>query len=304
MEALQACRYVAKNSTHVKLNDGNFDSFKRALKNYRQEEGWASATKRLVQGTKHETEISVLRDALNFNFWRKAYDGMERFETTYKSRKYHGAMAMAACIRRAVYNGIPIYEPDYLRDIEYREADKIFEGNITIPLIDDRIRIMNELGSKGKRLDAFLEKGPRDLWSLVRKLSSTYPSFEDVPNYRGMAVPFFKRAQLLFNTLHEQGYIEVKGLESGTILADYRISQALRELEIIEYSSELAGKVDNLQLIDAGSEEEIEIRALSVVAADELAKKFELPLRQVDDALWQYGRKCSSRHHLTVTTAY
>ncbi len=305
MGALNACRYVSKNSRHVKLKMWNFENFRRALESYNREESWASATGPLVEGTGHVTELSVLREALLFKFWKRTQDGLERFETEYKGKKYHGATAMAACIRRALDKGIPINEPDYLKNMNYEEAEKVFEGNMTIPLIDDRVAIMRELGNKGERLDAFLEGEPNDLWSLVETLSEKYPSYRDVSIYNGMTVPFFKRAQLLFSTLHEQGYLEVKGLRSGTIMADYRVPQALRELGMIEYSQGLASKVDSHELIPAGSEEEIEMRALSIVAADSLAKIYKLSIMRVDEVLWQYGRRnCTKPHHLTITTFY
>lgn len=55
-----------------------------------------------------------------------------------------------------------------------------------------------------------------------------------------------------------------------TMFADYRVPQLLRHAGVMVYSDALAAAVDKLEPVAVGSEEEIEIRAATVVAVDML----------------------------------
>ena len=97
-----------------------------------------------------------------------------------------------------------------------------------------------------------------------------------------------------------------------TALADYRIPQVLRNLKMLEYSKELAEKINKGILILKGSQEETELRASMIWVVQliyEIVKDREqqlLPIG-VNDHLWLIRRKKFSKdeiHHKTITTAY
>lgn len=97
-------------------------------------------------------------------------------------------------------------------------------------------------------------------------------------------------------------------------LADYEVPNALRAMDILVYSQDLFAKVNGWQEIEAGSQEEMEIR-LSTVAVcvlllekinrcRELDGKLPINIAQFDYWLWRKGRESKLRPHLTRTSAY
>ncbi|MFQ6010414.1 MAG: queuosine salvage family protein [Candidatus Aenigmatarchaeota archaeon] len=305
MDVLPACEYVIRHAEDVKLDWERFKNFEELIDKYKDSPGWDVLTKKLLEGVEHKIELSVLRDALNFKFWEKEGGRILRNENMYNDKTYYGASGLAACIRRAVDEDVPLHDPEFLQQVNLSEAEEIFNGNIRMPMLEKRVDIMRELGSSGKPLDYFLDNVEHELWPLVERLSEAHPCYRDVWKYGRKEVPIFKRAQLMFNTLHKQGYLKVEKTEESTVFADYRIPQSLRELGLLKYSEALEYKVDSYQLLPAGSAEEVEIRAATIVACERLANEYGLPILRVDNILWRYGREhCELPHHLTETTCY
>jgi len=112
--------------------------------------------------------------------------------------------------------------------------------------------------------------------------------------------------------LSGNGRPELKNLDKLTAFADYKIPQILRNMGIIEYTKELAERIDNYELIEKGSEEEIEIRAATIWATElikqELQKKDRfITASHVDSMLWnrsQTKTKGEKPYHRTLTIAY
>jgi len=97
-----------------------------------------------------------------------------------------------------------------------------------------------------------------------------------------------------------------------TACADYKLPQILRKLEILNYSRELAEKVDNKIELKKGCEEEIEIRASTIWTVkfieNELEKKIpKIDSLHVNDHLWLMSQNKSlgdKPYHRIRTTAY
>lgn len=96
------------------------------------------------------------------------------------------------------------------------------------------------------------------------------------------------------------------------MFADYRVPQILRSMGILEYTLDLNTRIDNCVEIPFGSEEEIEIRACTVIAVELLQKSlFDLGVNlliiEVDWLLWQQGEAVKDEiapHHRTLTIYY
>jgi len=96
------------------------------------------------------------------------------------------------------------------------------------------------------------------------------------------------------------------------MFADYRVPQYLREMNILTYTPELSAAIDSKTQIPFGSEEEIELRACTVVAVDLLQqalreKGCDLLVLELDWLLWQMGEKAKDEiapHHRTLTIYY
>ena len=109
-----------------------------------------------------------------------------------------------------------------------------------------------------------------------------------------------------------KGVFCFEDIASLTMFADYRVPQILREMNILEYSKSLSAAIDSQQELSVGSEEEIEIRACTVIAVqrlqEALAKKgVHLLVIELDWLLWQKGEALRSEirpHHRTLTIYY
>ena len=96
------------------------------------------------------------------------------------------------------------------------------------------------------------------------------------------------------------------------MFADYRVPQILRHLKLLNYSKELERKIINKTQIAPGSEEEIEIRASTVIAVEMLKASLQKSGKvfmslEIDWFLWQEGEKIKDDiepHHRTLTIYY
>ena len=144
--------------------------------------------------------------------------------------------------------------------------------------------------------------------------------FRDTSVYKGALVHFYKRAQILVGDIwaaygrsrdpvHRYSFHDMNEL---TMFADYRVPQILRHMGILVYSEDLARRVDALEVIPFGSEYEIELRAMTIVAVEKLqqclqAKGRDLLVLEVDWLLWQWGEAIKDEilpHHRTLTIYY
>jgi hypothetical protein len=122
------------------------------------------------------------------------------------------------------------------------------------------------------------------------------PFFRDVSEYEGMVVPFYKRAQLtaadLSLALEGRGLGAFSDLDRLTIFADNLVPHVLRVDGVLRYDVELAGRIDREELIEAGSAEEVEIRACAVHAVELLRAALgqRVTAMGLDYVLWNRGQ--------------
>jgi hypothetical protein len=266
-------------------------------------------------------------DALNFCFWSEDPDPKQRWRVEYKGTLYDGYWALVAALRRAVEEGRPIWDPFYLVELTARDIAHILRPHDLaypeIPLLPLRVQNLRELGNG--LIAAFPDRNPvseliasanRSAATLVERVTTLLPSFNDVATYAGQPVRFHKRAQILVADL----YGAFGGLDLGafddldqlTAFADYKVPQVLRRFGVIAYSDELAARIDRRTLIPAGSPEEVEIRAATVWTCELLRRSLAArgnPLRafEVDWALWLAGQSLppdTHPYHRTYTVFY
>jgi hypothetical protein len=147
---------------------------------------------------------------------------------------------------------------------------------------------------------------------LLEYIVSNFSSFNDVSVYKGKKVHFYKRASLLVNDLYELSSTiknNIKSLEKLLGCADYGIPRTLRRFGILEYSSDLASKIDNKELIPHDSNYEIEIRAnmlyaLELIKEELLKRNIKIHTINLDNIIWLSGRGTHEAHHLTETIFY
>ena len=101
-------------------------------------------------------------------------------------------------------------------------------------------------------------------------------------------------------------------MEELTVFADYKLPQVLREAGVLRYSPELAKKVDGRVLLPAGGQEEVEIRANTVWAAELVRRSLaemgvSLRAFELDCILWHMSKREGFEarpHHRVLTIFY
>jgi hypothetical protein len=94
--------------------------------------------------------------------------------------------------------------------------------------------------------------------------------------------------------LVKRGEKELSNLDKLTAFADYKVPQMLRKFGVLEYIPELANKIDGYKEIEAGSREEIEIRAATIWAIEEMKEVLrprfpQITARQLDGSFVEPG---------------
>lgn len=258
----------------------------------------------------------MLMNALNFCYW-----GSPKWTVEYNGKSYDGAFGMFAALKRAIEEGVPIWEGDYLASINKSDLSSILRGNVKIPLLEERFHICREVGrvlSKhfSGRFHRLVRQADGSAVRLVSLLVSYLPSFNDSVEWGDGMVLFYKRAQLAPAIISEhwggKGDGEFSDLDLLTASADYKIPQVLRKLGILEYVNGLEKMVDEGRFIPNRSREEIEIRASTIMATEMILARLQKVIKginaqHIDRLLWLIGQKPGPNdkpYHKTLTIHY
>lgn len=269
------------------------------------------------------TDLVMFESALNFAF--TDFETSVKFEVDYQGTRYVDSEAMLACVHRAWTAGRPILDGAWLAAVTRHDLETLFEGSIEMPMLDERVAILNEIGRT--LVDRF--DGAFHTWAatcdramyaggngLLERLLADFPRFEDSSIYDGGRVQFYKLAQLCLWSLHavwvRLGQEGIRDLRRMTAFADYIVPVALRLMGITSYTPDLEARINDGVLIPRDSPDEIEIRAHTVYATALLTSacnerrpaELQLVIPQIDYRLWKTYHATFWPHHLTRTTMY
>lgn len=277
-------------------------------------------TYHFFDGTERTVHWLLLLDALNFCFW--AEKDKERWRISYKGKTLNGYWAETAALTRAAEEGIPLWDAEYLSTISEDVMASIFRpiaGSDPIPLFEQRVANTREVGRvllekyQGQFVQA-IEQTRNNAVGLVVLLARNFSSFNDIISYRNHEVRFFKRAQIcvadIYGSFGGKQWGAFTDLDKLTIFADYKLPQILRHYGVIEYAPALAERVDRQDILEAGSEEEIEIRANTIWACELLRRAMEqqgykMNALTIDQRLWTLSQSSGNMHpYHRVRTQY
>ena len=268
-------------------------------------------------------DATMVKTTLDFAFTDFA-TGV-KFEVDYQGRRWSDSEAMFACLHRAMTAGVPLLEGEYLATVTRPDLEQIFRGTIEMPMLDERVAILREVGEKlvadfRGRYHRFIRACPQMLYAggdgVLERLVTEFPRFADESSYHGGRVVFHKLAQLALWSLHlavgESGGFVLGDLGHMTAFADYIMPVALRVMGILEYTPELEARIMSGGMIDRDCDEEIEIRAHSVFATAMLTDAInrrrpgqrQLVIPEIDYRLWSAYHATTWPHHLTRTVMY
>lgn len=248
----------------------------------------------------------VIFDSIDCSFW-----GNPKWMVETKEGKIDGAFALMYCLLNLrKQKGHLNFE-----QISFEEFSEALKGNIDIPLLNERYVVLKNISEIiNQRMDGnfynYIKNVTSDI-ELFNIIINNFPSFEDTRNYNGKTIYFYKLAQLLVSDiLHIREIKEKKCVDYSHLVgcADYKIPQVLRNLNIIQYNSDLANIVDNKKEIKENSMYEIEIRASMIVAIDLIKKEIgNVASININDAIWSLGQNkelVQKPYHLTRTMSY
>ena len=314
-QILESVKYVVENSDFIKINKSKIDDFVKDFEKHKEHHWLLDSPFDLnILDNDEKLMLMVVFNATSFSYWEDPY-----WKVEYKGKIYErGSWSLIASIFRAIEEGKDILDPTYLSKITKEDLGIILRGNIEIPLLEERVKILREIGTvllekyEGK-FSKVIEKAEGDALKLLDIILDSFPSFQDYETYKSKKVFFQKRAQALvegvYSIFNGKGYGNLKNIGSFTALADYVIPTILRENGIFEYSNELIEKIDNKVMLDKGSAEEIELRANTIWVVELMKRELEskgirVSALNINDYLWTIGGKAKTSFHRTRTTSY
>jgi len=249
----------------------------------------------------------------------------EKFQIDYAGEHLSDSEAMFGCLKRAMDQGVPILDGKFLAKITRADMEKIFAGNMEIPMLEEKMAMSREAGAVlaekyGGRYSNFIRSCSPRLYDngkgLVERLTAEFPRYNDVSIYDGHEIKFYKLTQLgfwqIYSGLHGTVAFKLEDPQKMTAFADYIVPVALRLMGMTSYSPALEKAINTYQLIPRDSTQEIEIRAHCLYATalltDEINKlrppERQVIIPQIDARLWTHYHTTDWPHHLTRTIMY
>jgi len=316
-KVLETIPYVINNSVHVRINKEELDRFCQQIK---KEDiiptAWKTETFYNKGSFEEQVNYIFIFNSLNFCFWSD-----ERWKIYYKNKWHEGSSALFASLTRALEEGNLILNPDFIKNLNEEKFEYILRGKNKIPLFNERLRILKENTSIlrenfNSNFLNLIKKADYDCLKIVDILNDCFTSFDDKVKFKERTIYFNKRAQLVakysYELFKEFRKDELKNYSQLTGGAEYRNPAVLRYFKVLEYSKELSEKIDNKIEIPSGSEEEIEIRAFSIQAIEDIKEKlnkggFSVSSPEIHTLIWFKGKTLpsdSKPHHRTLTIWY
>ena len=314
-EIRQACAYVAEHAHFVKLETAH-------LKTYTEQLDLSTITAPRYDADHHFTGGSIPENAeavLAFNLTLDTVNfGSGYFPHLQKRPGMSGYFTVASSLKDYfdTYGSLSATE---LSSLTPEKTAAIFAQDLADPIRAELLRhfteALQQLGSYlserfGGSFTHLVEQAEGSAEKLAELLAEM-PYFQDVSDYHGVPVPLYKRAQIAASDLalafDGQGWGTFSDLESLTVFADNLVPHVLRVDGLLSYDAGLAARIQAGEPIPAGSPEEVEIRAVALHAAEQLAALLGVAPRDLDIYLWNRGQgdlyKAAPRHR-TRTVFY
>jgi hypothetical protein len=240
----------------------------------------------------------LIADSINYQYWYGRHDV-----------RPNGACAnrMYELFNEAIAD---VIERSYIPEAHsiMKESAKVLIEKISLerfPNLENRIRHINEIISLIGR-----DKQICDIYGMASNIACNTMSVNEflsfvISNFPGYAEDMFlKRAFLLPIMLYRRVQWFKDEVEILPVPADYQIPKMLEGLACINYNYILSDKIQNGELLLAGSLEECEIRAATMLAGRRLAELSGKTMCDIDTYLWLKRKEIDKPFHLTITTNY
>ena len=303
-EIRQATAFVATNAEDVRIDEGKLVEVSKSL-NGKPAQDWNNQLQRMLGNLSLEDELrlEIATGLTNARFWR---------EPKWETKEHGGAILLLVLYINALENkklwSSETSREDYLKIIDIGTGVELPRWKERRDILVAGVRVFEEKFS-GDVLK-WLHFCGFDAERIAGALLEDFPSFRDVYIYKGHRVPICKLLQLTIWSIHRillrRGQSGILGIDKLTAMADYKIPQTLRHLEVLKYSESLAQRIDNKIELASGSPEEIEIRACTIQVIERIAKQIKLSPMEIDMLLWLKSQTVSNMkpYHRTDTLFY
>lgn len=128
------------------------------------------------------------------------------------------------------------------------------DNDVEMPLLDERLSVLHEVGKilmdkYNGTFETCVNEANKSASRLLDIVVNNFPCFRDEAIYKGKAVSFYKRAQILiadlWNFFNGTGWGEFEDINMMTMFADYRVPQVLVYFGVMTYSDELMNMLKN-----------------------------------------------------------
>lgn len=303
---------VVEMADHVTISDRAVKNL--SLKPLRRQDLSIDPARRFRGDAATTIDFVLMLDAVNFGSgWR---DDLRREGSLAGDQRFYSSI-MEALDRYVDQNGLP--DARTLQDISISHLSEIFglaadkpAASTLLSLFQKSLKdyasyILDHHDGSGLRL---IESCSGSAEKLVQSLSEI-PSYRDQSVYKGLRVPFYKRAQISAADLHYA--LESEGpvfedIDDLTAFADPALPQILNAFGVLSYSAHLQSMIDSKTELAPGSQEEVEIRAATIEAVEWIRKANpSMRVMDIDFALWNMAGAKDLKNrprHITKTMSY
>ena len=301
----QRCAEVARRARRVRIDDARLRALAAELGSTPPPESHLDPAHQDLGSAEATLAYVLALDAINF--------GSGWFPHLHKRPGLSGYFTVATGLRER-FEAKGAFRAEELRGIGAAECAAVFGQDLRVPeaaeLMGLFARALAELGEfvatrYAGRFEGPVEEAGGSAARLVEILARM-SFYRDVARYEELEVPFFKRAQLtaadLAAAFRGRGLGCFRDLDRLTLFADNLVPHVLRREGVLVYEESLAARVDAEQAIEAGSPEEVEIRAGAVDAVERCVALIRrrggsATAQALDYVLWNRGQRADMKAH-------
>ncbi len=308
-----ASREVTRRAQFVRIDDARLEAFAAELGSQAWPEDDLDPAHHFEGDAHTSLAFTLLLDAINF--------GSGWFPVLSKPAGLSGYRTVAtACKRRFEEQGSP--SPEALRAATAESMAEMLGQDLSHPEVRELMSLFAQAwrdfghwlsASHGDRFESVVESADASAARLVASLSEM-PLYRDVARYDELEVPLYKRAQITVADLDRafggESWGRFDDLERLTLFADNLVPHVLRCHGVLAYEEELARRIERGSLLEVGSKQEVEIRAVAVEAVERLVAALaergrSTSAHALDGLLWNAGQaseiKARPRHRARCT---
>lgn len=313
---------LAQNATHVRIKADRI----RQVAEVMREELIGSGTPyqsnpeapleaALPENNRDALQLYFVLSAQEFLIWRRNSTGqVEAWDIEVDGQCYVGGPGIAAAHARALRQGIPILDADYLAMMTMKDVEDFYRDErtdeVSLQMLPQRLAKFNEIGRvlrdryQGQAANLLREaegrlfgddgRGIGKQRGIVQQLQLNFPTaYFDWP-FCKLAILFAKflvgRRRNGFPTTDEyRALTEIRDVQHFEIAADYYIPLFFLRTGIFEVGPELGRRLREQKLIERNSSMEFEFRAATMVAGRALSEATGCPINEIDSECWKMG---------------